>query len=147
MEGLKYYESGWPTAHLKVTFPRRVTCFPDRELTRGACGRAPNNCAPGLVWHPDAARVVRGYAGTGRRSVCIAPAASPRGSRRVMKTMWNRRFRLFIGTKSGNILRGLHLRSSRPGSADTFSTVPHRADRKSGLPGLNVRHYEVAFFA
>jgi len=34
----------------------------------------------------------------------------------VMKTMWNRRFRLFIGTIGGNVLRGLDLRSSRPWS-------------------------------
>jgi hypothetical protein len=43
----------------------------------------------------------------------------------VVKTMWNRRFRLFIGTKGGNVLRGLHLRFSRLGPAGTFSTVPH----------------------
>ena len=42
-----------------------------------------------------------------------------------MKTVWNGRFRLFIGTKGGNVLRGLHLRSSSLGPAGTFSTVPH----------------------
>jgi hypothetical protein len=57
----------------------------------------------------------------------------------VVKTMWNRRFRLFIGTKGYNVLRGLHLRSSRLGPAGTFSTVPDA--------GLYVGHYEVAFFA
>jgi hypothetical protein len=41
-----------------------------------------------------------------------------------MKTMWNRRFRLFIGTNGGNILHGLHLRFSRLGPAGMFSTVP-----------------------
>jgi hypothetical protein len=56
-----------------------------------------------------------------------------------MKTMWNRRFRLFIGTKGGNILHGLHLRFSRPGPADMFSTVPFFAQKRLGQIG-NLPH-------
>jgi len=35
--------------------------------------------------------------------------------------MWNRRFYLFIGTKGGNVLRGVYLRSSRRSPAALFT--------------------------
>ena len=37
-----------------------------------------------------------------------------------MKTMWDRRCRLSIGTKGGNVLLGLDFRSLRLGPAATF---------------------------
>ena len=62
--------------------------------------------------------------------------------------MWNRRFRLFIGSNGGNILHGLHLRFSRLGPAGMFSTVPARQvheDRSETCPTgawLLLRQYE-----
>ena len=46
-----------------------------------------------------------------------------------MKTMWDRRCRLSIGTKGGNVLLGLDLRSLRLGPSATFF--------KGARPGLN----------